>query len=67
MRSITIFVIFTWVRYDAEIISLDALLPASCSAAMAAAAVTPEPVDPFETSRFEAVSFISSIFICRTL
>ena len=38
------------------------LLPASCNAAMAAAAVTPLPVPPEFTSRLEAVSFISSIF-----
>ena len=43
------------------------LFPASWSAAMADAAVTPEVVPPDEKSRFDAVSFISSIFICRAL
>ena len=43
------------------------LLPASWSAAIAAAAVTPEPVLPELTSRLEAVSFISSIFIWATV
>ena len=38
------------------------LLPASCSAAIAEAAVTPEAVAPCEKSRFPEVSFNYSIF-----
>ena len=47
--------------------SRESLLPASCKAAMAEAAVTPDAVDPWEKSRFPEVSFSSSIFICKTL
>ena len=39
--------------------------PASCRAAMAVAAVTPEATPPLATSRFPAVSFISAILLWR--
>ena len=40
--------------------SLDSLLPASCNAAIADAAVTPEVVEPCEKSLLPEVSFSSS-------
>ena len=51
--------------YPSSIMLRESLLPASCSAAMAVAAVTPEAVPPLVTSRLPAVSFISAILLCR--
>ena len=46
--------------------SRDSFEPASCNAAMADAAVTPEVVPPCEKSRLPLVSLSSSIFSVRT-
>ena len=50
--------------YPSSIMFRDSLPPASCKAAMAVAAVTPEAVPPLATSRLPAVSFISAILLC---
>ena len=47
--------------------SRDSLLPASCMAAMAEAAVAPPVVPPEDTSRLPVVSFSSSILLFSTV
>ena len=54
-------------RYEAAIMSRLMPLPASCSAAMAEAAVTPAPAPPLFTSLLPDTCLSSSIFSCFRL
>ena len=61
MRSITIRMSRAYARYAERVASLELRPDASCNAAMALAAVTPEDTEPLFTSVLPVVHFSSSI------
>ena len=65
MRSITMRMSRAYARYADFVLSLLDRPDASCSAAIAEAAVTPELVAPLLTSVLPVVHFSSSILFCK--